>query len=158
MWRALALVVVLAAGGAGATAASPGKRCGDERQFGYVRSLVHAKGHWQLRFDPAQFTSGVTANTAAAEDHVIPKGQPMPNDNYVVNESKRTYLYYVSPRAHVTVLTPKSYVTGAPVSIDTLAQLVAGKKPIKLFEQLDTGFWMQYHVDTVCDLAQQYHP
>lgn len=151
MARALAVGVLVAAAltGAGASA-TPAKDCGDQLQFGYLRSLVHAKGHWQLRFDPALFTSGVTANAAA--------GQQVPNDNYVVNESKRTYLFYVSPTAHITVLTRKHYVDGVPIPVATLAQLVAGKQPLKLFEPLETGFWMRYHVDTACDLRQQYHP
>jgi hypothetical protein len=56
------------------------------------------------------------------------------------------------------VLTPKSYVNGTPVTVAQLAQLVAGKTPVKLFEPLDTGVWMRVHVDTACDLRQQYHP
>lgn len=92
----------------------------------------------------------MTATTAA--------GQVVPNDNYVVNESKRTYLFYVSPTAHITVLTRKHYLDGVPVTVATLAQLVAGKKPLKLFEPLETGFWMRYRVDTACDLRQQFHP
>lgn len=151
MARALAIAVLLTTAFAGAgRAATPAKVCGDQLQFGYLSSLLHTKGHWQLRFDPALFTSGVTANAAA--------GQQVPNDNYVVNESKRTYLFYVSPTAHVTVLTPKHNVDGAPVSVATLAQLVAGKHPVKLFEPFGTGFWMRYHIDTACDVRQQYHP
>lgn len=111
---------------------------------------MQVKGRWQLRFDPAFMWSGVTANTAA--------GQTVPNDNYVVNESTRTYLFYVSPAAQVRVLTRNDYFNGTSVPVATLAQLVAGKKPLKLFEGLDTGFWMQYHVDTACSLQQQYHP
>ena len=155
MIRALALLVVALAGGGGSAAAKP---CGDEHEFGFIRSFEKKGGHYELRFDPAWYLTGVTANTAAAEDGVIPKGQPMPNDNYVVNESRRTYLYYVSPSAHVTVLTPKSIVAGTTISPAQLIQLVHGKKPVKLFEGLETGFWIRYHNDMVCELRQQYHP
>jgi hypothetical protein len=151
-----ALVVLAVALAVAPVAAA--KPCGDQLQFGYIRSLVKTGGHYELRFDPALFTTGLTASTAAVEDGVIGKGDPMPNDNYVVNESKRTYLFRLSPTAHVTVLTPKRYLDGAPVSIGTLARLVAGKTPIALYEGLETGFWMRYHADTVCDLRQQYHP
>jgi hypothetical protein len=41
--------------------------------------------------DPAWFLSGVTANVAAAEDGVVTAGQPVPNDNHVVNESHRPF-------------------------------------------------------------------
>lgn len=158
MIRALAILALAAAASAGGTSAAAPRPCGDQLQFGFARSLVKTHGHYELRFDPAQFTSGVTANTAAAEDGVIGKSEAMPNDNYVVNETKRTYLYYLSPTAHITVLTPKHNTDGQTVSVATLVQLVAGKKPIALFEPISTGFWMRYHVDTVCDLRQQYHP
>ncbi len=140
------------------TSAVAGVPCGEQRVFGHIRSLVRRGDHYELRFDPAWFTSGETANDAAAADGVIAPGEPMPNDNYVVDESHRRYLYLVPPTARVTVLTPKEYLAGEPVSVETLAQLVAGKHPVKLYEGLDTGFWMRFHVDTVCSLEQQYHP
>ena len=130
--------------------------CGEQHLFGYVRSLVKKGSTYRMQFDPAIFTGGETANTAAAQDHVIAPGESMPNDNYVVNESKRTYLYLVPPSTPVRVLTPKNWAT--PITVAQLAELVAGKKPVKLFEGIDTGFWMWVHVDTACDLQQQYHP
>lgn len=132
--------------------------CGEQRLYGFVRSLVKQGSTYRMQFDPAIFTSGETANTAAAQDHVIAPGESMPNDNYVVNESRRPYLYLVPPSTPVLVLTPKSYLNGTPVTVAQLAELVAGKTPVKLFEPLDTGFWMRVHVDTACSLAQQYHP
>jgi hypothetical protein len=45
-----------------------------------------------------------------------------------------------------------------PVTVSELAQLVDGQKPVELFEPLDTGFWIRFHVDTVCTLDQQYKP
>jgi hypothetical protein len=107
------------------------------------------------------FTSGVTANTAAAEDGVVAKGEPVPNDNYVVDESHRLYTYVLPADAKVTVLTrqgdPANF-GATPITVAQLAQLVNGKKPIELFERLDTGFWMRYGIDTVCSLDQQYKP
>ncbi|HEY6837068.1 MAG TPA: hypothetical protein VI142_11550, partial [Gaiellaceae bacterium] len=41
--------------------------CGD-RIFGHITALAPKGDSYQLRFDPAWFTSGLTANTAAAED------------------------------------------------------------------------------------------
>jgi hypothetical protein len=132
--------------------------CGDQRMFGHIRSLVRRGDHYELRFDPAWFTSGQTANKAAAEDGVVAPGEPVPNDNYVVDESDRTLFYLVPATARVTVLTPAAYVDGAPASVDTLARLGAGEHPIKLYEGLESGFWMRFHNDTVCSLAQQYRP
>jgi hypothetical protein len=134
--------------------------CGD-RVYGYIRSLERKGDHYVMRFDPALFTSGVTANTAAAEDGVVEPGEPVPNDNYVVNESRRLYTYLVSPTAHVTVLTrhgDPAQFGATPITVAQLAQLVSGAKPATLFEGLDTGFWMRVHVDTACALDQQYKP
>jgi hypothetical protein len=134
--------------------------CGD-RIFGYVKSLEQKGDLFELRFDPAWFTSGETANAAAAEDGAVEPGQPVPNDNYVVNESHRLYTYLVPNTTPVTVLTrggdPVQF-GATPITLAQLAQLVRGEKPVTLFEGLDTGFWMRVHVDTVCSLDQQYKP
>jgi hypothetical protein len=132
--------------------------CGD-RTFGHIKSLKHASGRWVMRFDPAWFTSGVTANTAAAEDGVVEPGEPVPNDNYRIDEGHRLLTYLVAPDAHVTVLARHGDQFGATtIAVPTLAQLAAGEKPIELFEPLDTGVWIRVHVDTICDIEQQYLP
>jgi hypothetical protein len=76
--------------------------CGD-RIFGHIASLERKNGRYEMRFDPAWFTSGVTANTAAAEDGVVEPGEPVPNDNYRIDEGHRLLTYLVSPTAHITV-------------------------------------------------------
>jgi hypothetical protein len=131
----------------------------DGKQFGHVSSIEPGGKGYVLKFDPAMFTSGVTANTSAAEDGAVEPGQPVPNDNYVVDESHRLYTYVLPSDARVTVLTNKSTgILSTPVSVADLEQLLAGKKPVDLFEGLDTGFWMRYRIDTVCSLEQQYKP
>ena len=135
--------------------------CGD-RSFGHIRSLERdASGRWLLRFDPAWFTSGLTANTAAAEDGVVEPGEPVPNDNYRIDEGHRLLTYVVAPGARVTVLTrhgdPANF--GATrITVPQLARLVRGGEPVRLFEPLDTGLWIRVHVDTVCTIDQQYQP
>lgn len=130
----------------------------EQVQFGYIRSLQRSGAHYRLRFDPALVLGGVTASIAAAQDGVVSPGEPVPNDNYVVDENHRTFTYLVPPNAHVTVL--KTGVAASPITVAQLAQLVAGKNPFPrpLFEGLDTGFWIRTHVDTVRSLDQQYHP
>jgi len=163
-WRAIAILALAATGvfaglyftgRGGSGVAAP---CGEQRIFGHIRTLDRKNGRYLMHFDPALFTTGITANTAAAQDGVIPKGSAMPDDNYTVDESHRTYLYYVSPSAHVAVLTDTSNVLGNPVSVAQLAELVHGEAPVKLFEPLESGVWIEVHVDTVCDVAQQFHP
>ena len=126
--------------------------------FGYIRSLKRHGRVYRMRFDPAWFLSGTTANVAAAQDGAVSPGEPVPNDNYVVDEGKRLLTYVVPADARVRVL--KTGVASSPISVPQLAQLVAGKNPFPrpLFERLDTGFWIRVHIDTVRSLDQQYHP
>ena len=84
-----------------------------------------------MRFDPAWFTSGLTASTAAAEDGVVEPGEPVPNDNYRIDEGHRLLTYVVAPHARVTVLTrhgnPAQF--GATrITVPQLAQLVRGRE------------------------------
>ncbi len=131
---------------------------GEIVQFGYVKSLKRKGTGYEMRFDPAWFLSGVTANTAAAEDGAVEPGEPVPNDHYVVDEGHRLLTYRVAANAHVTVLTKG--VSGTPVTVPQLAQLVSGKNPFPrpLFEPLTTGFWILVNIDTVRSLDQQYRP
>ena len=127
--------------------------------FGHVASLTPAGDHYELKFDPAWFTSGETANKAAAEDGVVEPGEPVPNDNYRVEEGHRLLTYLVPADAEITVLTNNGTgILSTPVTVSELAQLVEGEKPVELYESLDSGFWMRYHIDTVCSLDQQYLP
>jgi hypothetical protein len=134
--------------------------CGD-REFGHIDSLKRDGDGYRLRFDPAWFTSGVTANEAAAEDGAVEPGQPVPNDNYVVDEGHRLLTYLVPADARVTVLTrhgdPANF-GATEVGVDELAELVDGQKPVDLFEPLDSGVWIRFDVDTVCSVEQQYVP
>jgi hypothetical protein len=130
------------------------KPCGD-RSFGHIQSLERSGDHYTLRFDPAFFTSGITANTAAAEDGAVPAGQPVPNDNYVVDESHRLLTYLVPESAAVTVLTRGG---PTPTTVSELERIVNGGSDIALFEPLASGVWIRVHVDTVCSLDQQYRP
>ena len=134
--------------------------CGD-RMYGHIASLKPDGDEYRMRFDPAWFTSGVTANVAAAEDGKVEPGEPVPNDNYVVDEGHRLLTYIVPTDTPVTVLTrqgdPANF-GATSISVEELSQLVAGEKPIELFEPLDTGVWIRFHVDTVCSIDQQYRP
>jgi len=114
---------------------------------------------YELRFDAAWFTIGLTANTAAAEDGVIAAGEPVPNDYYRVEEGHRLLTYLVPPSAQVTVLTRQGESFGpTPITVAELAELVDGGRPVELFESLDTGVWIQIDADTVCSLGHKYLP
>jgi len=139
---------------------------GDQRFYGRITSLERKGGRYELRFDPAWFLSGVAANVAQAQDQGTPcqpsACPPVANDNYVIDESHRLLTLIVPANARGTVLT-KGGPNGGPfpattISVAQLAQLVAGKSSLKLFEPLSTGVWILVHVDTVRTFAEQYHP
>lgn len=141
--------------------ASAAQRCdpNDFVLFGHVTSLAPRGDAFELQFDPAWFTSGLTASRAKLQDTGY---GDVPNDNYVVEEGHRLLTYILPANAHITVLTA-SNAQGGPFPATTitpsqLAELLVGKAPVKLWEGLDTGFWMNVHVDTVCSLKQQYRP
>ena len=124
-------------------------------EFGYIKSLEQKGAGYELKFDPAWFLSGETANKAAAEDGAVPPGEPVPNDNYVVDEGHRLLTYRVAPDARVTVLVDGP--EGEPITVAELARIVNGNhKP--LWEPIETGFWIRYRIDTVHSLDQQYRP
>jgi len=131
---------------------------GEIVQFGFIKSLTRKGRGFEMLFDPAWFLSGKTANVAAAEDGVVKPGQPVPNDNYTLDEGHRLLTYKVPANVHVTALTKD--VTGTPITVSQLAQLVGGKNPFSrpLFEPITTGFWILVNIDTVRSLDQQYHP
>jgi hypothetical protein len=66
---------------------------GDLRYYGHIKTLTRSGTGYVLRFDPVWFLSGVTANVAQAEDagtKCAPKAcEPVPNDNYRVDEGHR---------------------------------------------------------------------
>ena len=136
-----------------------GASCGD-RLFGHIHALAVAGDGYQLRFDPAWFTTGLTANTAAAEDGAVPAGQPVPNDNYVVDEGHRLLTYLVPASAPVTVLTRggEGPLGETPITVSELERIVNGGPHRPLFEPLDSGVWIGVRGDTVCSVDQQYRP
>jgi hypothetical protein len=128
-------------------------------EFGYIKSLTRTGSRFDLRFDPAWFLSGATANTAASEDGVVEPGQPVPNDNYILDEGHRLLTYTVPAKAHVTVLMNTGAgggPTATPITVSQLAQIVHGRSHLTLFEPITTGFWIAVNVDTVRALDQEY--
>lgn len=123
--------------------------------YGHIKTLTRKGGHYELRFDPAWFTSGVTASRAALQDT---GSSDVPNDNYIVEEGHRLLTYLVPASARVTVLTNAKGISSTPIPVSELARIVNGGKHRKLFEPLDSGVWIRVDVDTVRELDQQYRP
>ena len=124
--------------------------------YGHIKTLVRKGGRYELRFDPAWFTSGLTASRAKLEDT---GSSDVPNDNYVIEEGHRLLTYLVPMTAHVTVLTNNgSGISSTPITVSELARIVNGGKHRKLFEPLQSGVWIRVRIDTVRSLDQQYQP
>jgi hypothetical protein len=130
-------------------------------QYGYVRTVVPAGGGYRLRFDPALFLSGETAKRAAAEDGAVSPGEPVPNDYYIRNETKRELTYTVPANAKVTVVTNEflSGLQSTRITVSELAAIVKGRNPKqrKLYGR-SLGFWARTVGDRVTALDQQYQP
>lgn len=129
--------------------------------YGHVRSLARKGGRFELRFDPALWLGGVTANRAAIEDKVIPPGDTVPNDYYIREEGHRLLTYRVPASAHVTVLTFNAThgIRSTAIAVSELAQVLKGKNPKhRRFYGLRLGFWIRVATDTVRSLDQQYQP
>lgn len=137
---------------------------GDQRIFGRITSLRRDGARYELRLDPVLFLSGVAANVAQAEDQSTPCRPrvcpPVANDNYVVDEGHRLLTYVIPANARGTVLARGSSngLRSTTITAAQLAQLVAGRSSLKLYEPLSTGVWLLVHVDTVRTFAQQYRP
>jgi hypothetical protein len=145
---------------AAASSAAATRPCGDVALYGHIKSLRPKGDHFEMRFDPAWFLSGVTASRAKLEDT---GSSEVPNDNYVVEEGRRLLTYLVPATADITVLSRTGELSGAgfpstAITASQLAQLVDGKEPVKLAEPLESGFWMHVNIDTACSLQQQYRP
>jgi hypothetical protein len=129
--------------------------------FGYVRALTQRGSRYELRFDPAHWLGGVTANRAAEEDRVIRPGEGVPNDYYIRNDRKRALTFLVPAGAKVTVLTTGAGIRSTRVPVSELAAIVEGQNPKRralLDSRNNLGFWIAVRIDTVRSLNQQYQP
>jgi hypothetical protein len=134
----------------------PAAPAGQTTMFGHVKKLTLTGGRYLMRFDPAWFTSGLTASVARKEDT---GSADVPNDNYRIEEGHRLLTYIVPASARVTVLVNGPRGTCAtPISVPELATVVAGTSKVKLFEPLQSGVWVRVRIDTVKELDQQYQP
>jgi len=158
---AAAAALALAATVVAAAPAIPTPKPGQQVFYGHIESIARRHGRWEMRFDPALWLGGVTAERAAVEDGVLGPGEPVPNDHYVVDESHRLLTFVVAARARARVITsPNVRLTVVPVS--ELAQIVAGRNPKhrRLMEP-KAGFWIVVgpkYPNAVVVLDQQYQP
>lgn len=155
---------VLAAPASSVTVAKP-PRGNEVIQYGHIKSLTRKGGRFEMRFDPAWWLTGVTAERAAVEDKLLRPGEPVPNDYYIVDEGRRLLTYLVRASAEVTVLTrggDPAKLGATPITVSELAQIVKGKNPkYRRLTQPKAGFWIRIgdkYPSPVVSLDQQYQP
>lgn len=168
--RALAVMAVAAVTAAAAASAArapqqkpgllllpPAAPAGQQVLFGHIKQLTKRGGRYELRFDPAWFTSGVTASRAKLEDT---GSSEVPNDNYRIEEGHRLLTYILPAGARVTVLTNNGTrgIANTPITVAELSRIVNGGAHRKLFEPLASGVWIRVRIDTIRELDQQYQP
>ena len=159
----VAVAALAAVGGASAATANflllpPAAPAGQFTLYGHITKLTRTSNtRYVLRFDPAMFTSGLTASVAKKEDT---GSSDVPNDNYVVEESHRSYSYVLPSSAKITVLTNQGNagISATPIPAAELYRIVNGGPHRKLFEPLQSGVWIRVRIDTVKELDQQYRP
>jgi hypothetical protein len=135
----------------------PAAPAGQMALYGHIKKLTRSGGRYLLGFDPAWFTSGITASRAKLQDT---GSSDVPNDNYIVEEGHRVLTYILPSSAKVTVLTNNgtSGISSVPISVAELSRIVNGGPHRKLFEPLASGIWIRVRIDTVKELDQQYQP
>jgi hypothetical protein len=155
---AVLIAAVFASARLSAAPASPAQRqasllklpratsAGQMTLFGHIKLLKPAGPRFELRFDPAWWLTGVTAQRAKGSTDV-------PNDYYILDESHRLLTYVVRANAHVTVLT-----AGTNTRAITVARLA---DRVKSGKTKSAGFWIQVgdkYPSPVLSLDQQYQP
>ena len=126
--------------------------------YGHIKSMTRKGRSFEMRFDPAWWLTGVTAERAKREDT---GSGDVPNDYYIVEEGHRLLTYAVPANAHVTVLTRGAQGT-TTIAVAELAQIVRGKNPRhrQLLER-KAGFWIRIgnkYPSPALALDQQYQP
>jgi hypothetical protein len=126
-------------------------QAGQQTQFGHIRSLVPAgRSRYILRFDPAYWLTGYTAERAALEDT---GSADVANDYYLVDETHRLLSYVVPAATPVTVLTHGTNTTR--ISVAALARRVRSGR------EKSVGFWLLIgtkYPTPVLSIDQPYRP
>ena len=123
---------------------------GQQTQFGRIGSLTRVGSRYILRFDPASFLTGYTAQRAKREDT---GSSEVPNDYYILDETHRLLSYVVPAATPVTVLTHGTNTS--PISMAALARRVRSG------QEKGVTFWLligNKYPTPVLSIDQQYRP
>lgn len=126
--------------------------------YGHVKSLTRKGNHFEMRFDPAWWLTGLSARRAALQDT---GSADVPNDYYIVEEGHRLLTFVVPMGVKALVLTRDGTgsIPTTAIPVGELAQIVRGKNPQhRSLTQPKSGFWIRVAGDSVNALEQQYQP
>jgi hypothetical protein len=105
---------------------------GDQWFHVEIRSIARDGDRFLVEVDPSWFLGGIAANVARAHDqHRTCKPAacpPVDNDNYVVDESRRTYTFVLPATTTGTVLTSSD--TRHRITAAQLQSIVEGKSTL----------------------------
>lgn len=128
----------------------------DGKYFGSLKEVSGTKR--EITTDLKQFLTGKKAEKAAIKDGVIKKGDTLPNDYYIRNESKQLRTLSVGEQPTVKILTKGG---GSPkektVSFAELAKLfhAGGSQNAHLHRN---GFWIYIDAGKIAKLEEQFVP
>jgi hypothetical protein len=123
--------------------------------YGHIKTMARKGNHYEIKFDPAWWLTGVAAERAKLEDT---GSSDVPNDYYIVEAGHRLLTLVVLPNARVTVLTDGPKRTR--ISAAELAHVVDGTSNRRLSER-KAGFWIRIgpkYPNPAVTLDQQYQP
>jgi len=149
---------VAAAAGASALVAANQSSPSQGPLYGHIRSITQKNHRFVMQFDPAWLLTGLAAERACG-------CKPVPNDNYVVDESHKLLTFAVRRDARVTILlSGTQHISPVSISVAELAQIVKGKNPKHrplLGRTAGYAFWIRIgtqYPNPVVSLEQQYQP
>jgi hypothetical protein len=125
--------------------------------YGHIRTMARQGSRYLVKFDPAWWLTGVTAERANLEDY---GSRDVPNDYRIVEEGHRLLTLVVLPSARITVLTRGT--EHVQVTAAELKEIVSGRNPRRRqLSQPRAGFWIRIgrqYPNPAVTLDQQYQP
>ena len=126
----------------------------DGRHFGYVTS-ARADA---VRFDRAAFLRGAAAERAARAAGAIAPGEPLSNDYFIRNATRRTALLPIAAGVRVTLVAcPRSCRSGAHSSYPKLREDLGGRRAGDSYLG-NAAYWITVAGGKVVALDEQYLP
>lgn len=131
----------------------------DGRHFVYITAVDIVDHGMGIQFDTAEFLTGAEANEAAIAAGAIEEGGSVPNDYFIVNQSKRTAALGFADDVEVYIETTSQDGMPGLATADTLWLACAFEGENFVEESRDRGpWWITVKDGEVTKLEEQYLP